>query len=1367
MWTTLETYGRRLLQDLPALMPYILVAIGLLVVLILARLFVVLWARKRVSAPADAEDTDSADAAAASARRAAGKGIRDSFRAAMQQLRRLMHKRGYHLDWVVRLMGHSYRYELPWFAVLGEEGSGKTTLLDHLPLDTPVPPVRTDDSPAAGCNWWFYNQALVVDVPGRVLHRPDGDADDEAWSQVVNQLRTHRSRQPLNGVVLTLPCPDLVGPEALSTADIEAKAARLHNKLRDLQRVLGLRLPVYVVLTKGDAVPGFRSFCDEVPDERTDDMLGWSNPYAVDAAYTSEWAEEAVEALRDDLQHAQLRALSDDIQTGDPDAFFLFPDRLQEAKDGLATYLDELFAPSAYHEGFMLRGVYLTGDRTPPSGIEEAAGPTPDADPHPAFLKDLFRSKIFEEWTLARPVATAQSWQQRATRAAQGGVAVLTVLGLFGLWYAGSNLQDQHRAVASTLTDAQASIERVGEWQKESGGSGGDDALSFRQTATSLLQNTSTATSIDLTSVLIPASWVSSVEGHVDEAIAATYDKVILRAMRSALHDRADRLVAGGLRSGEQAAAGADTLTLGAMPSYQAWQGYTQDLAALERAAEQYRRLDERPDLDAFAGVSDYLFDVDIQSSLDRSPDVYRRALGNVRPDPVRLQSVRASATEKMRRHAGRFNDALPRQYGVLARLRQLADQIDRLGTFSVGDEGGNRQEDASLRSVHSGIARVQTVLERPESRWLTSDTLALETVYGPFLAFADTSALVAPGVSEDLRAEGTSAIARLQDRLAGVQSSMTGPLLRREDGQVRRAWASDVGSLREAIGQLLDQPFMQPTEDSSPLRSTVPEGRRLQWNRQELRRIEQHIQVYDSVTTQGLSQFPPPMQRTVRQVAAAGLDDHLRNHLGRAQSFVLDVPSGAVGRREAQVQQRADRFRDALSVLNTVLTIQGELNMDASRRQLAQVTAEEADALIDEVDQLLREKNLYGVGGSAFAQWDGRRSPSLALVNARDSQQVQRYLDVQREQMRFLGETLAGPALSFLSQWDDQIPLTRRPLVAKWQGIRHTLRQYESKTAGNALAAYESFVTSEIHGVDPVEYVLRMSPAEVSEQSSDFFLQRRNAIRRQLYERSRTLALRRAQREYARLAAFFNEQLSGRFPFASLDAGPAQDAPPSAVRRLYEQYDRYVSTYRPVLRTMGEGEQAQEFLDGVGSARPFVAAVLDRPSDYPLPTVDVVPDFRVNRDREQLGEQIIGWRMDVGGDRVAFGQSDTLHWAAGDSVQVRLRWAADAPTRPVDAARGTVDPQAGTVMYRYGGQWALLRLLRRHEAPPRAFSRRVDPNPYTLRLTAETQGEGPSQAHVFVRQRLYRAGTADRITATPAVPRQAPPFAADSSEAP
>ncbi|MFB6286104.1 MAG: type VI secretion protein IcmF/TssM N-terminal domain-containing protein [Candidatus Bipolaricaulia bacterium] len=1349
-------------------MPYILVAIGILVVLILARLFVVLWAKKRVSAPSEASEGSSSGVASwkEDAEEESLAGIRESFREAMRQLRRLMRKRGYHFDWFLRLTGHSYRYELPWFALLGEEGSGKTTLLENLRLETPVSPLRSDeDAPPRqkGCNWWFYNQALVIDVPGKYLYRSDGKTSDQGWSSILSQLRKYRSRQPLNGIVLTIPCTDLVGEAALSTADIETKAARLHNRLRDLQRKLGLRLPVYVVLTKCDAVPGFEAFCEEIPDERTDDMLGWSNPHSVDAAYTNDWVEDAFEVLYEDLHYAQIRALGDDIQTENRDEFFLFPDLLDEVKERLSTYLEELFRQSAYHEGFMLRGIYLTGDRETGAG-EQVQGQAEQA-PSPAFLADLFRSKIFEEGKLARPVAAAQSWQQRATWAVQGGIVALALLGVFGLWYAGNDLSEERSALVPILQNAQNSIEQVNQWQETAGQSGGASAgqkLAFKKLATSLLQRTGRATSTDLTSLLIPASWVGSVEEQIDEAIATAYDKVILRSMRSVLRLRAERLVTGDLRSGRSAAAAADTLTLEAMPSYQAWSGYTQDLSALERAAQRYNGLATRPNLNHFGRLAKYLFDVQIQATLDRSPDVYRDALKSVRSDSVLLRRYRSPATDKMRRYAQQFNDALPRRYGVIERLQRLADQIDRLGTVSVGTNLSSAGEEKELRSVRAGITKVEAILKDPESRWLTADTLALEQVYGPFLAFSDTSSLMAPGLASDIRSGGNAAVDRLQNRLSNVRSNMTGPLLKQTQGQIQRAWAADVAALRDALGKLLDQPFMKPIPGKQTLRATIPPGRRLRWNDRELQQIVRHIQVYDSVTTKGLSKFPPSMRQTVRQVAAAGLSSHLTQHLGRAQSYALSVSRGSVSRLEVQLQRRADRFRKALTPLNTALTIQGELNMDTARRKLARVTAQDAYALLKSVDNLLMAQNLYGVGESAFEQWQGRRSPNLAVVNARDSQEVKRYLKLQREQMTFLAQEVAGPALSFLAKWEGKLQVADRELVSKWQGIRQALRRHQNKTAGNALSILEDFFTSEMSGVHPVSYFLQTPASRVSQQSSNFFLQKRNLLRRKLYRRSRELALQRTRQRYRRLASFFNQQLGGRFPFAALaDSGAVRGAPPSDVRRFYRRYDRYMSTYRPVWRQAGMTTgPAWRFLGRIEKLRPFFGAFLDRPSTYPVPTVDVVPIFRVNRDREVLGDQVIGWHMRVGGERASYGRSDTLHWAAGDRVVVRLRWASDAPTRPVEATRATVDASARTVTYRYGGQWALLRLLRRHAAPPRRFDRRVDPDPHTLQFTAQVKGsEGPSQARVFIRQHLYRPDESVRIILSAPFPRQAPPL--------
>jgi hypothetical protein len=81
-------------------------------------------------------------------------------------------------------------------------------------------------------------------------------------------------------------------------------------------------------------------------------------------------------------------------------------------------------------------------------------------------------------------------------------------------------------------------------------------------------------------------------------------------------------------------------------------------------------------------------------------------------------------------------------------------------------------------------------------------------------------------------------------------------------------------------------------------------------------------------------------------------------------------------------------------------------------------------------------------------------------------------------------------------------------------------------------------------------------------------------------------------------------------------------------------------------------------------------------------------------------------------------------------------------------------------VSYRYTGKWALLRLLRHHAGHPGDFDRRFDPDPQTLRFTAQIEDKQSGQtrrALVFLRLRLFRPGQGDRIVLEKPFPVRAP----------
>ncbi|MBJ5299668.1 type VI secretion system membrane subunit TssM, partial [Salmonella enterica subsp. enterica serovar Agona] len=167
--------------------------------------------------------------------------------------------------------GKRFLYELPWFMVVGSPGDGKTTALLNTGLQFPLAEQMEQTSriltvPGGGtlhCDWWFTNEAVLIDTAGRYARHDDGGEASAAqrnageWQGFLGLLRKHRPGAPLNGVILTLNVADLT---AQSPAERLAACAALRARLAELRETLGIRFPVYLVVTKMDLLPGFSEY---------------------------------------------------------------------------------------------------------------------------------------------------------------------------------------------------------------------------------------------------------------------------------------------------------------------------------------------------------------------------------------------------------------------------------------------------------------------------------------------------------------------------------------------------------------------------------------------------------------------------------------------------------------------------------------------------------------------------------------------------------------------------------------------------------------------------------------------------------------------------------------------------------------------------------------------------------------------------------------------------------------------------------------------------------------------------------------------------------------------------------------------------
>ena len=90
-----------------------------------------------------------------------------------------------------------YLYEQPWYAIIGPPGAGKTTALLNAGLKFPLA-AEMGQAAVAGvggtrmCDWWFTEDAVLIDTAGRYTTQDSDAAVDKAgWDAFLDLLQAH------------------------------------------------------------------------------------------------------------------------------------------------------------------------------------------------------------------------------------------------------------------------------------------------------------------------------------------------------------------------------------------------------------------------------------------------------------------------------------------------------------------------------------------------------------------------------------------------------------------------------------------------------------------------------------------------------------------------------------------------------------------------------------------------------------------------------------------------------------------------------------------------------------------------------------------------------------------------------------------------------------------------------------------------------------------------------------------------------------------------------------------------------------------------------------------------------------------------
>ncbi|MGN6806224.1 MAG: type VI secretion system membrane subunit TssM [Trinickia sp.] len=361
--------------------------------------------------------------------------------------------------WVERF-SQQYLYQLPWYVFIGAPGSGKTTALVNSGLTFPLAEQfgRAAIRGVGGtrhCDWWFTNDAVLIDTAGRyTTHESNRALDEGEWKGFVELLKKYRTRQPLNGAMLTISVADLV---SASENERTQHAMVLRKRLQELRAQLGIQFPVYLIVTKADLLAGFTEYFSAFGRAEREQVWGFTFTLREQAA--ADFELHAAFDREFDLLHRRLNdalpeLLAEQLDARQRELTYLLPQQFANLRDMLGQFVAEVFSASKFEPMPMLRGIYLTSGTQEGTAFDRVMGgikrflkiegTPPMAQPalggRSFFLKTLLQEHIFNEASLA---GSDLSWhRRRKVRATAAYVALATVFCIVGIGWTRSYLHN-------------------------------------------------------------------------------------------------------------------------------------------------------------------------------------------------------------------------------------------------------------------------------------------------------------------------------------------------------------------------------------------------------------------------------------------------------------------------------------------------------------------------------------------------------------------------------------------------------------------------------------------------------------------------------------------------------------------------------------------------------------------------------------------------------------------------------------------------------------------------------------------------------------------------------------------------------------
>lgn len=1260
---------------------------------------------------------------------------------------------------------HSPLYHLPFYLLVGPSSCGKTTLFRasklQLPLGEPNFGIEGDHD----IKWLFLNRGVVLDVKGNFfINRHNDDANEGAWRTLLGLLSRYRAKRPIDGIILTISVDEFIGKHAWTHDEWIQRVKIIAQKIHLTQQNLGLQLPVYVVLTKSDLIPGFKSLCEEIPRENSGNILGWSNPYHLATAYNPLWVDQAFGFLKEFLSKLRLEIFANRETPTTQDGIFVFPSQIERVKHGLTTFLNQIFRDDSYSEGLHLRGIYFCGDginhgiiETMETGDireEDEAGLAGKREIF--FFEDLLTEKVFLETGLAQPVRFRAARANRNLRIAKISTIALVTVGTFGLLHTYSKMRTQNEDMLPILSKINLILTQL---QNVRGADSAETVALFDRYAKELIQMMHTLSESKFSSIFIPPSWFSPLQNNLKRSIKISYDHIILRTIyidlllkgRELLYLRPTPLDRS--TSLEQVIIPIESV------EFDLLRRYVIRVTELARMIDLFNELSKSNDITPLRDLVTFTFKTELPKSFESEFHNFRRVLRDIPFAAIDLGPYQALAQDTLRIVYRHFLD------GVLSVTDPLS-LVGRLNSF-LREFGQKEQlpEVEELRKFAMELDQAVPKLGTGGKTWMDGDYFDI----GP--EFVTTIGLI----NDSILLGDKEMVAELASETAVVFNAFKAEMLRllpifSEETAVNslvdlknQVYPSQIlWNLHRGLSLLFRESFMAPPPPNT-LITVIPEHKVTYWDPGLIDAAAQMVKQFDTFKTKNLLVLPSTLREVILLIAQESLQQNILGTIARAQSFV-DAPRRSSTGVEAEevIRTKISNVKEVAPKFTLLLEALNRGGTGKSFIALRDLLAKLALRLLDQVETAAMSSAPYSIKEKNFSWWDGNPGAIYEAFNVHDMDDLQHYFTLQRDRMKHWALDFAKYLVDFLAADVMETAQFNRSLVDRWRRIILQILGFEQKNPDNSVTLLEENLIK-LNDLSIKTCFTEIGIKNVRNISGDFFIAVDNMIRRELRARCEVLTRTNSIHNYDTLADFFNKYLRDKFPFVgnNLNANEGE-AEPEDIREFFNLYREFGDNPKKIMAQLAElGRPVAgpyTFLKAMDKIKDFFQEFLDTEPDNNIPVFDLFVDFRVNRKQEQHANYVIDWTFKPSEETTISNHDKdrSARWGFGNPVQFAFRWPASAGITPaLDEGQKFMNLVDQTAFFTFSSRWSLLWLLRVYGQPKPTLT---EPTPYLLKFIVPTNDGNNAVLFTRITLRAPSKGKAPgRIMEVPIFPTEAP----------